>query len=66
MTKLGSTTAVAQWFDPSAGTYTKLGPLPNTGSHTFTPPGNNASGAGDWVLVLQPSLVLSGAWAHRS
>lgn len=43
----------ARWFDPTAGTYQEIAPaLPNTGPHAFTPPGKNAAGAADWVLVL--------------
>jgi hypothetical protein len=54
MTKLrGMTTA--RWYDPSKGTYAAIAgsPFPNTGSQTFTPPGANADGDGDWVLVLE-------------
>ena len=44
----------ARWFDPSNGDYTIIpgSPLANTGSRTFTPPGKNHDGDGDWVLVL--------------
>jgi hypothetical protein len=47
--------ATARWYDPSRGTYTAIegSPLPNTGEHAFTPPGNNGDGDGDWVLVLE-------------
>jgi hypothetical protein len=47
--------ARAQWYDPSRGVYTliKGSPLPNLGKRTFTPPGKNADGEGDWVLVLE-------------
>jgi hypothetical protein len=47
--------AAARWFDPSDGTYVAIAgsPLPNAGSHRFTPPGNNHDGDGDWVLVLE-------------
>jgi len=45
-------TATAQWFDPSDGTYHSIGSIANTGSHTFTSPGNNAAGQADWVLRL--------------
>ncbi len=45
----------AQWFDPTDG---RLKPvqadaLPNHGSHEFAPPEKNASGDGDWVLLLE-------------
>lgn len=45
----------ARWYDPSAGTFKRVdgSPLPNTGNHNFIPPGNNAGGDGDWVLVLE-------------
>jgi hypothetical protein len=54
MTKL-SRPATARWYDPTRGTYTAIAgsPFANSGSHVFTPPGNNADGDGDWVLVLQ-------------
>ena len=28
-------------------------PFANTGTHAFAPPGGNAAGDGDWVLLLQ-------------
>ena len=45
----------ARWFDPSNGAYTAIAgsPLANTGSRSFTPPGNNHDGDGDWVLALE-------------
>ncbi len=45
----------ARWYDPSRGTFTAVegSPLPNSGGHSFTPPGNNGDGDGDWVLVLE-------------
>jgi hypothetical protein len=54
MTRLGGT-ARAQFYDPSNGTYHPVAgsPLPNTGAQTFAPPGPNADGDGDWVLVLE-------------
>ncbi|MGO9110289.1 MAG: DUF4038 domain-containing protein [Thermoguttaceae bacterium] len=54
MTKLrGPTTA--RWFDPSNGAYTAIAgsPLANTESCSFTPPGKNHDGDGDWVLALE-------------
>jgi hypothetical protein len=44
-----------RWFDPTSGIYIDIanGPLWNSGSRTFTIPGNNAAGARDWVLVLE-------------
>jgi hypothetical protein len=54
MTQL-SAPATARWYDPSRGAYKAVSgsPLPNTGKHAFTPPGNNGDGDGDWVLVLE-------------
>lgn len=54
MTKLKGS-ADAQWFDPSAGTYTSIAgsPFASSGTHSFITPGNNADGDGDWVLVLE-------------
>jgi hypothetical protein len=54
MTKLDSA-ANAQWYDPSNGTYTAIvgSPFANAGTRDFTPPGTNAAGDGDWVLVLE-------------
>ena len=44
----------ARWFDPAKGTYTDAasGTVPNSGTKTFTPSGNNGDGSADWVLVL--------------
>jgi hypothetical protein len=54
MSKL-SRPATGQWYDPSGGIYhlIKGSPLPNSGKRTFTPPGKNADGDGDWILVLE-------------
>jgi hypothetical protein len=54
MTALGSNIR-AQWYDPTSGTYTMVAgsPFANTGPRTFTPPGNNAAGESDWVLLLK-------------
>lgn len=45
----------ARWYDPSQGQFSPVSgsPLPNTGSHDFSPPGPNGDGDGDWVLVLE-------------
>jgi hypothetical protein len=50
-----SAPATARWYDPSRGTYKIIegSPLKNAGQQKFTPPGNNADGDGDWVLVLE-------------
>ena len=43
----------ASWFDPTSAAYTEIGTgLPNTGTRVFTPPGNNSTGEGDWVLLI--------------
>ena len=43
----------ARWFNPSSGAYTlAASAIPNTGTYTFTPPGNNGSSFTDWVLLL--------------
>jgi hypothetical protein len=45
--------ARARWFDPTSGVYTDFGTgLTNSGSRSFTTPGNNSVGTKDWVLVL--------------
>ena len=46
----GSTTG--RWFDPTSGTYQGIGTLPNSGTRSFAPPGVNAAGDRDWVLIL--------------
>jgi len=45
----------ARWFDPTNNTFTSISgsPFPNSGTHNFTPPGNNHAGDGDWILLLQ-------------
>lgn len=47
--------AAARWFDPTSGELKAIegAPLPSTGSREFTPPGKNAAGESDWVLVLE-------------
>jgi hypothetical protein len=54
MSKLNGS-ATAQWFDPAGGTYIPIdgSPFTNTGSRGFTPPGTNADGDGDWLLILE-------------
>jgi hypothetical protein len=54
MTRL-SAPITARWFDPANGAYIAIAgsPFSNTGSRSFTPPGNNHDGDGDWVLVLE-------------
>jgi hypothetical protein len=45
----------ARWFDPTDGTYASVSgsPFQNDGTRTFSPPGKNNAGEGDWVLVLE-------------
>jgi chitodextrinase len=54
MAKLSGPVA-ARWFDPASGTFVNIAgsPLPNSGLRQFTPPGNNADGKGDWLLLLE-------------
>ncbi len=50
--------AQANWFNPTTAAYTLISPsIANTGTHTFTPPGDNGSGYSDWVLVLDASTA---------
>ncbi len=51
--------AYASWYDPSNGTYAAIpgSPLANAGARDFTPPGSNADGDGDWVLVLEATAA---------
>ncbi len=54
-TMAGTTTA--RWYDPANGSFAAIAgsPFTNSGSRSFTTPGNNADGPGntDWVLVLE-------------
>ena len=54
MTKLAGRT-IAQWFDPTDGTFSPIAgsPFDNRGTWQFMPPGRNRDGTGDWVLVLE-------------
>lgn len=52
MTKV-SATVQARWFDPANATFTTIGAFANTGTHAFTPSGNNSAGDADWLLVLE-------------
>jgi hypothetical protein len=42
-----------RWFDPTSGAFRNAAPplRANSGSTNVTPPGRNAGGASDWVLV---------------
>ncbi len=47
--------AQARWFDPTSGKSQPIegGPFPGRGKHNFMPPGKNAGGEADWVLILE-------------
>ena len=49
----------ARWYDPTTGAYSPIAgtPFGNTGSHSFTPAGDNGAGDGDWVLVLEATAT---------
>lgn len=49
--------AAAEWFDPTNGIFQVVAgaPFPNEGTRQFTPPGKNAAGDDDWVLLLRAS-----------
>ena len=52
MSMMGGPTR-ARWFNPASGVYTAIGNgLSNAGTRSFTTPGDNGTGASDWVLVL--------------
>jgi hypothetical protein len=44
-----------EWFDPASGQYKPIegSPFSNEGNRRFAPPGKNAAGEPDWVLVLR-------------
>jgi hypothetical protein len=57
----------ARWFDPTSGMYTIIGTgLTDTGSRSFTAPGNNSAGLKDWVLVLDHATGHTRAVPTRS
>jgi hypothetical protein len=55
MTPLASMSR-ARWYNPTTGTWTDITggaySIPNSGTRSFTTPGNNGSGNNDWVLVI--------------
>jgi len=61
MTSLGGP-AEARWYNPTNGSYTDISgsPFANAGIRSFTTPGDNGTGANDWVLVLETA-----AWPPR-
>jgi hypothetical protein len=54
MSRMGGEVS-ASWYDPTNGHSAPVAgsPFPNQGARSFTPPGPNAAGDGDWVLVLR-------------
>ena len=54
MARLAGRRVRAQWYDPTSGRYVTIphSPFARSGRHTFTPPGENHDGDGDWALVL--------------
>jgi hypothetical protein len=54
---------VAQWYDPTSGALqdNNSKTLPVSGHVTFTPPGKNASGDEDWVLVISDTTKIHSA-----
>jgi hypothetical protein len=45
--------AVAEWYDPTNGTFTGIGTFANSGTHTFDSPSRNGAGQNDFVLVIR-------------
>jgi hypothetical protein len=46
----------ARWFNPASAAYaayTVIGTFANTGTRSFTPPGDNGTSFTDWVLLLE-------------
>lgn len=45
----------ARWFNPTDGKYRAIdgSPFANRGLRDFATPGDNGTGANDWVLVLE-------------
>jgi Protein of unknown function (DUF4038)/Putative collagen-binding domain of a collagenase len=60
--RLSSPRIEASWFDPSTGQRLAIKDVPSGagGAQNFTPPGMNAAGDGDWLLILA-SRPLDGA-----
>jgi hypothetical protein len=50
-----SAPVIARWYDPTNGEFTPnaQSPLANHGTVDLTPPGANADGTDDWILVLE-------------
>jgi hypothetical protein len=49
-----SAAVTAQWYDPTAGSFTAIpgSPFSNTGTQSFSSPGSNGASDPDWVLLL--------------
>ena len=52
MTNFKKSTMRVRWFDVTNGTYTTVGNFANTGTQTFTHPGNNSLGGSYRILVV--------------
>lgn len=59
LTRLGGASK-ARWFDPTDGSTRAADSTTAGGRSRFTPPGPNASGDSDWVLVLERSGPAAG------
>jgi hypothetical protein len=61
MTRLAGP-VTARWYNPAKGEYQPIEgtPFPNTGRRVFQTPGDNGTGAEDWVLVLEASPAPDG------
>jgi hypothetical protein len=54
LSRLRAPLAEAFWFDPSSARHVAIKDLPSRGgAQLFGPPGMNAAGDGDWLLVLK-------------
>lgn len=55
MSKLAGANVKAQWIDPSTGSSSTVSgsPFPAFGTRSLQPAASNASGYGDWVLLLE-------------
>jgi hypothetical protein len=55
MSRLMGPAVRARWYDPTDGSYHSVmgSPFLTVGSREFAPPGENAAGDGDWLLLLQ-------------
>jgi hypothetical protein len=55
MSQFAGPNVSARWYDPTSGSFTVANGSPFAAgpTQTFTPPGNNAGGTSDWVLLLE-------------